>query len=121
MTGWQKAEMLAMRALLEAGYAVHRAMPTYQRVGSQVHLIGNDFWGLADIVAIGQVDIRLVQVKSGATYRGPTPDWRLKLEALRRPANTFVEYWWLSDSGLWRITRWNCLGDVVAIAGEVAS
>lgn len=110
-----------MRALLEAGYSVHRAQPFYQRVGGETHLIGNDFWGLFDLLAVSAANLRFVQVKAGRTYRGPEKAWRDKLVTLGRPPGVFCEWWWLSDTGLWRITRFDHTGQVVPVLGEVAS
>jgi len=121
IAGWEYAELAAMRALLEAGYSVHRAMPFYQRVGGETHLVGNDFWGLFDLLATSARDQRYVQVKAGRAYRGPEKEWRDKLATLGRPASVYAEWWWLSDIGLWRITRFDHTGRVVPVLGEVAS
>lgn len=121
MTGWERAELMAMRALLEAGYSVHRAMPFYQRVGKETHLVGNDFWGLFDLLAVSAANLRFVQVKAGRTYRGPEKAWREKLATLARPASVFAEWWYLTDTGLWRITRFDHTGRIVPVLGEVAS
>lgn len=75
-----RAEHKARRALEGAGYLVARS-------GGSL--------GLFDLIAIGPVDVRLVQVKSGAARL--SRDERKAIAALRVPENVSREYWRFAD------------------------
>jgi Holliday junction resolvase len=75
-----RAERRAMRILEAAGYCCTKA-------GASL--------GLFDVVAIGPVDVRLVQVKSGGEYLSAIG--REQIRALTVPANVSREAWRFPD------------------------
>jgi Holliday junction resolvase len=75
-----RAEHRAMRLLEAAGYVCTRASASL---------------GLFDVIAIGPVDIRLIQVKSGCKYLSGVE--REQIVALAVPANVSRECWRFPD------------------------
>jgi Holliday junction resolvase len=75
-----RAERRAMRILEAAGYVCTKA-------GASL--------GLFDVVAIGPMDVRLVQVKSGGEYLSGVE--REQITALQVPANCSREAWRFPD------------------------
>jgi Holliday junction resolvase len=71
-----RAELKAIRILEAAGYVCTKA-------GGSL--------GLFDVVAVGRLDVRLLQVKSGGAYASAVE--REQLELLPVPANCSKEIW----------------------------
>lgn len=75
-----RAERRAIRLLEASGYVCTKA-------GGSL--------GLFDIVAIGAVDVRCMQVKAGTKYLSAVE--REQIAVLRVPANVTREYWRFPD------------------------
>ena len=75
-----RAELRTMRLLERAGYSCTRSSASL---------------GLFDVIAIGQTDVRLIQVKAGSTYLSTVE--RAAIQALVVPANVRCECWRFPD------------------------
>lgn len=75
-----RAEHRAMRLLERDGYACTRSSASL---------------GLFDVIAVGQVDVRLIQVKAGSSYLSDVE--REQIQALIVPANVSRECWRFPD------------------------
>lgn len=72
----------------------HRARRILEAAGYYVTRAGGSL-GLFDLVAIGPIDIRLVQVKSGSAYLSGIE--REQISGLQVPANVTREAWRFPD------------------------
>ena len=75
-----RAERRAMEILEAAGYVVTRSSASL---------------GLFDVVAVGAVDVRLIQVKAGTKYLSTVE--REAIQALTVPGNVTRECWRFPD------------------------
>jgi Holliday junction resolvase len=75
-----RAERRAIRLLEAAGYCCTKA-------GASL--------GLFDIIALGAVDIRCIQVKSGTKYASSVE--REQMQLMRVPSNCSIEVWRFPD------------------------
>lgn len=93
MSKGKRNEREAAELYEEAGYLTFR--PQESKWGE------TDIFGLFDILAVGEHNIRFVQVKSNAA-RG-IMDWLEELADLPHPDNTYAEYLVKYDNMGWRL------------------
>jgi len=78
-------ELKAKKLLENLGYLVEK------RMGGR---FSHDFFGLYDLIAISENDMRLVQVKTGAREK---PELRRKIKAHKVAGNVTKEVWVFKD------------------------